>query len=511
MTPNVYFKKILLKILPFLLCLIYFGWEIFNFNLSIDEELHSFGMGGWQAWLKQGRWGMSLLVFLLPEHFSVVPFLPTFTFSLLTSVALIRLVNILKLSDVQKLLFIVSFLSTPIWAHIVQFGTLSWGVGIGFLMTTISIELFLKKEGGYYKILSAMLLAFSVSIYQGLVVFQFILLFFIISRDHISCIESRNGGFKISFIYDWIKLFLFVVFSILIYVVISKLTLVLANYELAYISSFIDINALLHEPLPILNRGFDNYVSYFNGSHAIYLSLGVLPIILFWSGVAGGVLSLFLKNNCKLIIYLIVLVLAFSLSSALLVLVSAGSVPARSLVYIPIVIGLVSTLTVVLVGKYNQVIYILTALTILGSAYINISLFYSDQIERDRDKILATRLMVEFDSILKNDPRDKYQLVIIGSSQSENSGISKKIEVFGSSFFGHDGGNIVRIHAYFNYLGENRFSRAYLSEYTTSIEKINDIPVWPKSGSVFLHDDIVVVKLGELSYSQKLRLEESKK
>jgi|GEM_PF-4543193 len=45
-----------------------YGYEIFNFNLSIDEEIHAIHGGQWLAWLAQGRWGIALLNYVLVQN-----------------------------------------------------------------------------------------------------------------------------------------------------------------------------------------------------------------------------------------------------------------------------------------------------------------------------------------------------------------------------------------------------------------------------------------------------------
>ncbi len=70
-------KEIKILFLVSLACsLLCFGYELFNFSFSIDEELAAYQHNEdyWKAWLGQGRWGMGLLVFLLPADISYMPF-----------------------------------------------------------------------------------------------------------------------------------------------------------------------------------------------------------------------------------------------------------------------------------------------------------------------------------------------------------------------------------------------------------------------------------------------------
>jgi len=53
-----------------------YGFELFNLNLTIDEELHGFTSHD-TMWIAQGRWGMFLLNRLLIPY-PTIPFVPLF-------------------------------------------------------------------------------------------------------------------------------------------------------------------------------------------------------------------------------------------------------------------------------------------------------------------------------------------------------------------------------------------------------------------------------------------------
>ena len=68
-----------------------YGFELFNFNLTIDEEVHVFSPQA-DRWIEQGRWGMYLLNrFLLPQP--VIPFVPLFTALTFHLIAILLLLN----------------------------------------------------------------------------------------------------------------------------------------------------------------------------------------------------------------------------------------------------------------------------------------------------------------------------------------------------------------------------------------------------------------------------------
>ena len=61
-----------------------YGFELFNLNLTIDEEIHAFASQD-TMWIAQGRWGMFVLNRLLIPY-PIIPFVPLFV-ALLSHVA----------------------------------------------------------------------------------------------------------------------------------------------------------------------------------------------------------------------------------------------------------------------------------------------------------------------------------------------------------------------------------------------------------------------------------------
>src|SRR5262245_46395585 len=122
--------------------LLIYGYELFNFSLSIDEELHTFGSVSYRSlsWLRQGRWGMALLSWSL-DPVSALPVVSTALFGagLLFSIAL--LTTYYRLQDLSAYLFGVVLIASPIWPHIVEFNTLSYGIGIGLALCAIGVRL----------------------------------------------------------------------------------------------------------------------------------------------------------------------------------------------------------------------------------------------------------------------------------------------------------------------------------------------------------------------------------
>jgi hypothetical protein len=77
----------------------------------------------------------------------------------------------------------------------------------------------------------------------------------------------------------------------------------------------------------------------------------------------------------------------------------------------------------------------------------------------------------------------------------------KHVEVFGSSFFEQDGGNVWRVVSYFTVIGAENVEAVALS--CPLAAEAARLPAWPAAGSVSLVEGTALIKLGELTESQK--------
>ncbi|RZJ62683.1 MAG: hypothetical protein EOO58_00205, partial [Hymenobacter sp.] len=97
--------------------------------------------------------------------------------------------------------------------------------------------------------------------------------------------------------------------------------------------------------------------------------------------------------------------------------------------------------------KFRKPITVLTSVLILLSAWISTVLFEADRIARTRDQMFAGQIMGDlYRGGLK--PDKESELMVVGKKSFHRAGIYEGAEVFGTSFFEHDGGVSGRISAY---------------------------------------------------------------
>jgi hypothetical protein len=110
-----------LVIFSVLLGIMAYGYAIFNFTLSIDEELKTFSHSGIE-WARQGRWGVLVLLnVFMPE--SLIPFLPTFISVFFLIVACFLFFPLIDGDIVSKAIFCCLFITFPSNAFFMEFNT----------------------------------------------------------------------------------------------------------------------------------------------------------------------------------------------------------------------------------------------------------------------------------------------------------------------------------------------------------------------------------------------------
>jgi hypothetical protein len=83
-----------------ILALCAYGFELFNFNLTIDEEIHATYSEPVFGWIEEGRWGMYLLnKFVIP--YTVMPFVPLFIALVFHICAILLMLDAWQVTDIQ--------------------------------------------------------------------------------------------------------------------------------------------------------------------------------------------------------------------------------------------------------------------------------------------------------------------------------------------------------------------------------------------------------------------------
>jgi hypothetical protein len=472
--------------------LLIYGYELFNFSLSIDEELHTFDSDWSWQWLQQGRWGMALLSWSLPP-ISALPVASTALFGAGLLFAVIHLTSHYRLQGLSAHLFGVVLIACPIWPHIAEFNSLSYGIGIGLALCVVAVRL-LDDPRRRLTAVAVAALVLAAGIYQTLLLAAIVMAlgrYFLEDR-------ARTGNFVRRMGRD---IALIVVAGILSSCLQYGAMRALNVQQSEYANSYWRVWDYAVNPLAAGTASAKSALGLVLGTSRVYLGYGLVIVVL---PLTAFGYSLFRDQAARFPRWLTrVSVLAIALLASFLpVFVSAGTLPARGILAFPFVVALTAACFPVatLIERWMARIYLL--MVTLLAVTISAQLFYSDHLARARDLLLAGSLLERLQQLR---PADKpLRVTLFGSLQGTPIAPVKQVEVFGNSFFGQDGGSIWRVTAYFQILGVDYLQAVDLSPDIAT--KASAMPPWPSPGAVALVDGTAVIKLGPISYDQRGRL-----
>lgn len=114
-----------------IIVLVAYGFEMFNFNLTVDEEIYAIKMISDKLWIGEGRWGMYILNKLLLPY-SIVPVIPLFIGLVFQIIGILLILKSWKVhSKVEQMISGAIILTFPTLAYIYMFSTINFGIGLG--------------------------------------------------------------------------------------------------------------------------------------------------------------------------------------------------------------------------------------------------------------------------------------------------------------------------------------------------------------------------------------------
>jgi hypothetical protein len=476
------------------LLLLLYGYEIFNFSLSIDEEVHSRELalaGG----ITQGRWAIGGLARVFPP-LGNMPMLSTVLFCGGLGLTACILARVLFRRHAAQWAFAGIFVSSPLWPHIAEFNTISWGFGIGCVLLTFALLLTLA-ERRFGDIGAACLLAFATGIYQSFYAWFLVLL----CIRHLSVLlgTAPDDETKAGEEFPWLRSGLVAVGGLLGYLAVARLLLAAFSLQLSYVQGYVRLAEFTTGPAPAFRQTLLRIWNLLTGADPIYLGYGHLVTPLSLLGLLIVVITLFARKRLRPSQRLLG---GASLVAGLLIaispiLVSAGTAPARSLIsWIPFG-AFLAGVTLSNKSRFEKPLYCLLVAALFLSIWVSVSLFYVDHIARERDLLLAARIMARVDQIITDPPPGPIPFVVIGAPPKKDDTL-QKTEIFGYSFFEFQGGNPYRISAYLHLLGVDRMEVHLIEEVVPLRPVIEAMPVWPAPGSIAMVKGMLIIKLGPL-------------
>jgi glucosyltransferase GtrII-like protein len=490
-----------LTIFTIVLLLLLYGYEIFNFSLSPDEELYGYVYehNWWLAAIAQGRWGMGLLDRVFPP-LGNIPVLATGLFCASLGVSACVLARLLFRNHSAQLAFVGIFVSSPLWPHLAEFNITSWQIGIGCVLVTLSLLLMLL-ETRLGDIGAACILVFAIGIYESFCAWFVVL----ICIRHLSVLlgTAPINGTEARPRFPWLRSGLVCLAGLLGYLAVRHLLLAAFSLKLTYVQDFVRLGEFTTTPSAAVAQTLQRSWNMLSGSDPVFLDHGYILMLLPLLGLLIVVGGLLWRGPLKISERLLAgaLLTAAVLAALSLVVVSAGTIPSRALTSLVPINAFLAAVTFSKGSRFEKLLYGALAAALFVSIWVNVSLFYTDHIARERDQVLAVRIMTRVDNILPNPPPGRIPFIVVGAVPAKPAGPFRRLEVFGDSFFdsSHEGGNPWRVAAYLRILGIDTLEPRLLEHIDPSYHpQIRTMPVWPAAGSVAMVNGVLVIKLGPL-------------
>jgi len=459
-----------------------YGFELTHFTLSIDEEFFD----NFTQTMMLGRWGHALIRhYLLPEPF--VPFFTTALCLIFLSFAAVLSALYLKLNKYQSAAYIVMLAALPQLAYQIQFSNQSDTVALSILFSTLSLfTLDAHRLKGYVQFI--VLTIASLSIYQSVFLFAASLL---CVRFTILAIRKETELFQLvkkTAIYIGLTLVALILNSLL-----SKLCAYYYNVPTSsYLTSMIGWGKLSPGEIIFTVGSYIYNCFTFNAP----FGMNALPFTLFWM-MAICLLALRKRSQFFLILTLCIVTIA---SCFIMNVILGAWLPPRTMIQAPVIFaGLFAAVLVstgFILDRHKIFISCIPAIFLISGAISSNKLFYSDYMAREADAHFSLQIIDTIYSKYPDFDIKTTPVFFYGSYTPANAWRLAGADAFGASFFEWDGGNNSRIYAWLKSANIADFVHPDAEEVARASKFGNELPAWPNRGSVFLHDGVMIVKIG---------------
>lgn len=478
-----------------------YGWELFHFTLSIDEEIHTFATDTLASWIGQGRWAMALLVWILPR-ISALPFVSTLLFGAGLALSAALLAPLVARDRGERAFFVVLFVVSPVWPHLAEFNSLSFGVGIGLVALALALRASFQ-EGRAALAAAPLLLAFSFGIYQTFTLAFVVLAAIALATEPPPDAAGRAAAFRARLL----RLAAVFVAATIVYAAAGALSRRIAPAD-TYIDVYLNWRNYLVDFWGTTQRMFPVIRKLLVGAHPIYLDRGAVFQVLGIAGVLGVAVDLLRRREDRPAGPLVVvgLLLGATVVAVVPAIVSAGYAPARTYITLPPLYAAIAARSLRL-HRVRWPQWAALGLAAVTGVWISVTLFYSDAVARQRDALTASLLAARIDEVGRPVLHDRVPLVVVGYLEPATDLALRRVEVFGTSFFEHDWGNPHRVAAYLRLLGVRDLDPRPVADLLPIAREVEAMPRWPLPGSVAVVGGKLVVKFGPLSPPQQRDLD----
>lgn len=472
--------------------LITYGYEIFSFHLTMDEEV--FGelrnIPYAERWIDQGRWAMALLTVLTPSP--VVPVVSGGIGILLSGTAWWLLSKYrLGMSDWASAIAAALGGTIPVLAFIFSFSTIALGVGVGNMLI-VAFAWAIASDKWVVRAVAPIAGATAIGIYDTFAI--------AIAALGLALVARRATVMSVGLAIGAVSV------SLLLSRVLGLLTSWATGVKLGgYAGNYLDLEGLFSDPVGRLAAAARNVNSVVRlsderfGLHSPWLAIAIGTIL------AVSIVSVLLRRepwarkSLRTAAVVCVALLPFGAEA-----LAASSVPLRSQLYLPIVVIILAAIAFPAIlalparlGRFAQVaMAALVVLAIVGNATISNRLFASAEMNYDLDRALAFSIGQSKDILSDGDNTTNVPLVVSGKHAWPDSALTPTRETLGASFFEIGGGSQSRIAAFLRSQGV-QVGEPTPQQSVMAWTFLDEMPDYPNPGWIRMEEGVLLVKFGD--------------
>ena len=505
--------------------LVAWGYEIFAYTISIDDELHFFDTVGKLAAhsTRQGRWGGGLLNVLLgnPCGIPVVPMLESL---LCISLAFCILCRVMKSDDDERFLFYPLFIACPIWYYLFSFWMVSPNVGIDLLLTAVGFLGFMQRRL-WVKLVSLVPCAVAVGSYEISIVLlpmfcSAYVLGDVLSAEDVESSGARTGCKWREHLVLLLKMFVFMLACVALYYGIGKVVRCICGMQLIYTSKMFSPPGSLADVLGRIRAVLGLAASCYRGLwylpspaerghmlvHSALVALSLVAVVV-------GILKAKKGAWSKLIA---TAALFFVVGTPFMLRFLTIVLPPRSciLVAFSLVIVLVLAWRCLRNNRFFKFAY-LTLLLVVSVQYLSVvnRLAYASKMQSDRDCEVVRRVVERLEenpSFFQYTRSSKgCPFIMVGAPHFGRNGggpSALQSDTVGRSILDWEGGDPNR----FVHLARLLTGRALVNPGTSAVQGlstvVDNMPLWPLPGSVTMANGVAIAKFASDFSPFQLRL-----
>jgi hypothetical protein len=431
-----------------------------------------------------GRWfDAALKSSILPEPYHW--FWSVFVGIVFVAAAAATVVKALELTRGAAILFAIIFASFPQLTYQFEFLNQADTVGIGFFMASCAYYIQKNSKNRVLgSLLSIVLTAFSIGVYQSFIFFNIFLFVADMLRASLTNKLTKSDFLRRAVRPALITLVAFIIASF----ISTQLRFYFHTPESSYLSNQLE---WLRRPL---SASFIAVIGSLGRLHLGLYSYGlwVYPLIFVPLAVFLGNRRSKTAADLRVLIFL-----AYLLVPCSMIILAGGPVPTRTLLLLGLSLGIAAALLSEFLAFGVAMNTLLAGIFMLYGIFFSSELYYSDLLTFRADKLLGTNIATD----IKNKfPKlsDKGQLVYFYGGISPDYRWQKyRSEVFRHSFFSWDGGNNSRIVSFMGSSNIASFAGAPWEKLQKSGAMIASMPSWPHPGYIGMDNGILIVKLSD--------------